>query len=49
MTLLIPILIAVVVFGFVVVLVIRNQLDKEKLEDKLNNDYPKPKDVETDL
>ena len=43
------ILFAIVVIALIIFLVVRNQKDKIKLEDKLNNDYRKSKDEEGDI
>jgi len=46
------ILVGIVLVALVIFLVIRNQKDKKKLEEKLNNDFPgstnKATDIETD-
>ncbi|MBK6379615.1 MAG: hypothetical protein IPN43_13190 [Chitinophagaceae bacterium] len=47
LTVLIPFGILIIVL--IVFLVVRNQKDKSKLEDKLNNDYHKSKDEEGDI
>ena len=35
--------------ALIVFLIIRNQKDKKVFENQLNNDYPKPKDDESDV
>ena len=47
LTVLIPFGILIIVL--IVFLVVRNQKDKSKLEDKPNNDYHKSKDEEGDI
>jgi hypothetical protein len=47
LTVLIPF--GILVIALIVFLVVRNQKDKTKLEDKLNNDYHKSKDEEGDI
>jgi len=47
LTVLIPF--GIFVIALIVFLVVRNQKDKDKLEDKLNNDYHKPKEEEGDI
>lgn len=42
------IIFGIIVIAFFVFLIMRNQKDKKKLEDKLNNDYRKSKDEEGD-
>lgn len=45
-----PVLIifGLLVFSLIVFLVVRNQKDKKKLEEKLNNDFHRSKDEEGD-
>lgn len=45
-----PVLIifGLLVFALIVFLVVRNQQDKKKLEEKLNNDFHRSKDEEGD-
>ena len=47
LTVLIPF--GILVIALIVFLVVRNQKDKTKLEDQLNNDFNKPKDEEGDI
>lgn len=47
MNLPIIILAAVVVFALIIFLIIKNKKDQKKLEIKLNNDYPKPKEQDS--
>ena len=42
------IIFGIIVIAFFIFLIMRNQKDKKKLEDKLNNDYLKSKDEEAD-
>ena len=46
-----PVLIpfGILVIALIVFLVVRNQKDKNKLEDQLNNDFHKSKDEEGDI
>lgn len=39
----------ILVIALIVFLVVRNQKDKNKLEDQLNNDFHKSKDEEGDI
>ncbi len=45
-----PVLIifGIIVIALIIFLVVRNQQDKKKLEEKLNNDFHKSKDEEGD-
>ncbi len=40
------IIVGIVIFVLLILLNISNRNDRKKLEDKLNNDYPKPKQSE---
>ncbi len=46
---LIIIVVGILVIALIIFLVIRNQKDKKKFTELLNNDYPKPRDEEGDI
>jgi preprotein translocase subunit YajC len=43
------IIVGILAFGLVVFTIIRNQKDKKDYEEKMNNDYPKPKDKKGEI
>ncbi len=43
------ILVGISAIALIVFLIRRNQKDEKQLENKLNNDYPKPRDEEGDV
>lgn len=49
MNLTVLILFGIAAIALIIFLVVRNQKDKEKLEDTLNNDFHKSKDEEADV
>lgn len=49
MNLTVLILFGIAAIALIVFLVVRNQKDKTKLEDQLNNDFHKSKDAEGDI
>lgn len=49
MNLTVVILVAFAVIAVIIFLIIRNKKDEKEFENKLNNDYPRPKEHDTDI